>query len=131
MRDLLPTLPALVLPPIGASATPGSLSSDVPGLVSDIDRRFAALEAYCGEVGDIQTGDAAFDRLDKLVTEAIHALADAPSRDMAGVLAKADALLRAPIEEDFGHCDRVGASLARDVVRLLGKPTTPIGDRHV
>ena len=46
MRSLAPSIPALVLPPIGASAAPGSLAADVPGLVSDVDRRFAALEAY-------------------------------------------------------------------------------------
>ena len=95
MRDLLPALPALVLPPFSVSSAPGSLASDVPGLVSDIERRFAALENYCHDLGDVPPHDTEFNRLDDLVTEAIHALADAPSRDMAGVLAKADALLRA------------------------------------
>ncbi len=129
MRDLVPNPPALVLP-VSFTSRPGSLAADVPGLVSDIDRRFAALEAYCGEIGDVPTGDVEFDCLDALVTEAIHALAAAPARDVAGIVAKADALLRAPIEEDFDHCDRVGASLARDVLRLLGAPSSRTGDHH-
>lgn len=131
MRDLLFSLPALVLPLIGATAAPGSLAADVPGLVSDVDRRFAALEAYCGEIGDVPTSDPEFDRLDGLVTEAIHALAAAPARDVAGIVAKAGALLRAPIEEDYDHSDCVGASLARDVLRLLGTPSPRSGDHHV
>ncbi|RYC31365.1 hypothetical protein D3273_13325 [Lichenibacterium minor] len=130
MRDLFPLLSALVLPPVGISSAPGSLAADVPGLVSDIERRFAALESYCHDLGDVPPHDTEFNRLDDLVTEAIHALADAPSRDLAGMLAKAGALLRAPIEEDFDHCDRIGISLARDVLRLLGAASTLTGGHH-
>ena len=56
MRDLLPALPALVLPPFSVSSAPGSLASDVPGLVSDIERRFAALENYCHDLAACRSG---------------------------------------------------------------------------
>ena len=117
MRDLIPILPALVLPIVGATSRPDSLAADVHGLVSDIERRFALLESYCGEVGDVPPHDAEFDRLDGLVSEAIDALVGTPSRDADDLVEKASALLRAPIKEDGDRCDRVGASLARDVNR--------------
>lgn len=130
MRDLALTMPALVLPPIGISSAPDSLAADVPGLVSDVDRRFAALEAYCADLGTVADIDAGFKRLDDLVTEAIQALSDAPSRNVAAIVAKAGALLRAPIDEDHGDSARVGASLARDVLRLFGDATNPTGGHH-
>ncbi|MGI4764662.1 MAG: hypothetical protein ACRYGP_06315 [Janthinobacterium lividum] len=130
MRDLAPSVPALALPSIGVSSVPGSLAADVPGLVSDVERRFTALESYCHDLGDVPPHDTEFNRLDDLVTEAIHTLADAPSRNVAAIVAKAGALLRAPIEEDFNHRDRIGASLARDVLRLFGDATNPTGGHH-
>ena len=120
MRDLVPIVPALVLPMVGTTSRPESLATDVHGLVSDVERRFALLENYCGEIGDVPPHDAEFDRLDNLVSEAIDALVGTPSRDADDLVEKASALLRAPIKEDGGRCDRVGASLARDVVRLFG-----------
>ena len=101
MRDLVPALPALGAVPLLA-VRPASLV-DVPGLAADVERRFSTLEAYCRAVGE-PMGDAEFRRLDALVGEAVEALAAAPARDLAGILAKAGALTSCPAIE--GDIDR-------------------------
>ncbi len=123
MRDLLPTLPVLGAVPLLA-VRPTSLV-DMRGLVADVERRFGLLEAYCAAAGDLPFRDPEFCRLDAKVAEAVEAVAAAPARDLIGMLAKARALMSCPaIHEDYERSDRVGRSLALDVLRLLaGTPS--------
>lgn len=120
MHDLASSRPALTLPPIGASAAPRTLLADVPGLASDVERRVAALEAWAAEVDVMVAEPTDFRRLAGAVNAAVNALADAPARDLVGILAKARLLTLCPaIVEDDQSTARIGESLARDVVRLL------------
>ncbi len=115
MRDLVPIVPGLGAAPLIFGAT--ASTADVPGLVADVERRFAALEAHCDAVGDVPTGDAEFYRLHARVAEAVEALADAPARSLADLVVKARALTSyAAIEE---RVERVGFSVAFDLLRLL------------
>lgn len=124
MRDLLPILPALVLPPVGASAAPGASLDD---LVADLGARFEALEAHCLLYDVVADIGPDFRRLDTLVTAAVRRIVDTPASDLDGLRVKARLLIESPpVREDEERSSAIGASLGLDVLRLLG----PGGWRH-
>ncbi|RYC29214.1 hypothetical protein D3273_25180 [Lichenibacterium minor] len=124
MRDLLPILPALVLPAIGASTTPGP---SLDNLVADLEARFDALEAHCLIYDTGADIGPDFGRLDAMVTAAVQRIADIPAPDLDGLRVKARLLIESPpVREDEERSSAIGVLLSLDVLRLLG----PGGWRH-
>ena len=106
-----------------ATRRAGSLnpsSGTLAALTVHLGTAFDALETYIGDAEDIGSDDTEFARLDDAVSALVAHIADTAAPDLDGLRIKARLLLKSlPVREDENRSIAIGASLARDVLRLL------------
>jgi hypothetical protein len=81
----------------------------------------AAIEQLHKAFGDDADDRKDYQQIEEERTDALDLLAETPARSLDGMQAKAATLKRRQVEEDPGATGAIAASLADDVLRLIGR----------